>query len=505
MTTLTKTNTFVKSKVNLYITTYAIFAVFFLLLAAQIPYTHDDWDWGIENGIDQLFHATLNSRYAGNFFEVIMTRSELVKIILMGATYFLIPFMLSRIAAQEFSATTATRTFLFLACNGFLFSMHHILWRQTYSWIAGFANYCISALFLMLWIFELFRLYDDSDQPKKDSVFHCVFYFAVAFLGQLFIENLAIYCCLIAIFLCVCYYRRCKKIPYRVIAMSVACIIGLVIMFSSSIYGSIVSDGSAVGDYRKVPMFSHGGIFHFLYQLLLSTARLSSRMYTLNPILSIVLLLLLSYLMRRENIPNMRFYRKANLILGIALLPLCIYDCFSHHATWMYFVDFLVSACYFLTVTKECRLLYHGNLRRKLLVLWFSAPLVIAPLAVTSEIGRRLFYTSNLFVILFALILLNDILHSASAQEYKHWLKLCIACVATSMIFYTVIYACIGHCKRERDEIIRNAVETGAEEIVLPNYPFKFYLHWPNPTKEHRVEYFKSFYKIPLDTEITFK
>ena len=70
---------------------YILFAVFYLWLAAQIPYTHDDWDWGLEVGMQQWLTASVNSRYVGNFFEIIMTRSVFLKTVIMGGTFFLLP------------------------------------------------------------------------------------------------------------------------------------------------------------------------------------------------------------------------------------------------------------------------------------------------------------------------------------------------------------------------------------------------------------------------------
>ena len=44
---------------------------FYVWIAAQIPYTHDDWDWGLEVGMQHLLKADINSRYVGNLIEVI--------------------------------------------------------------------------------------------------------------------------------------------------------------------------------------------------------------------------------------------------------------------------------------------------------------------------------------------------------------------------------------------------------------------------------------------------
>ena len=64
---------------------------FCLWLAAQIPYTHDDWDWGLSNGIEQLLTASINSRYVGNLIVVALTRSVLLKDLVMALTFTLLP------------------------------------------------------------------------------------------------------------------------------------------------------------------------------------------------------------------------------------------------------------------------------------------------------------------------------------------------------------------------------------------------------------------------------
>ena len=82
-------------------TCYALFLLFYLWLAQQIPYTSDDWDWGCAVGIKQLQHATLNNRYAGNFVVVVLTRSVFLKTLVMGITFFLIPLLLSLIITKN--------------------------------------------------------------------------------------------------------------------------------------------------------------------------------------------------------------------------------------------------------------------------------------------------------------------------------------------------------------------------------------------------------------------
>ena len=73
---------------------------FYLWVAAQIPYTHDDWDWGLEVGMQHLLKADINSRYVGNLIEVIITRSVILKTLIMGMILTLIPVSITIIVGK---------------------------------------------------------------------------------------------------------------------------------------------------------------------------------------------------------------------------------------------------------------------------------------------------------------------------------------------------------------------------------------------------------------------
>ena len=71
---------------------------FTLWLAVQIPYTHDDWDWGLPIGVRHLLTADINSRYLGNLIVVVLTRSPLLKTLAMGLGLSLIPLFAAELA-----------------------------------------------------------------------------------------------------------------------------------------------------------------------------------------------------------------------------------------------------------------------------------------------------------------------------------------------------------------------------------------------------------------------
>jgi len=495
---------------NVHIFLYGAAAVFYLWMAAQIPYTHDDWDWGIPMGLQYLLTANINSRYVGNFCVVVMTRSELLKTLMMGSVCFLIPYSLARFAEKELSAITPTsRMILFAVCNCFFLSMDTVLWRQTYGWVSGFANFAISSVFLLLWIYEIQRAVAEDFAWEKDSGFKIAAYFLVSLCGQLFLENVAIYCVLTAIALCAAHYIRNRKLSGRILAMTAGAVVGLVIMFSSSLYDTLLQEGQAIGTYRKIPILGDEGLAKIVWDTVSSLMHLGGRLYSLNVIRSVAVLVML--VMHRVNRREKIRYGKSFLAVDIALIAafaLCyIYDeCCYIHSRVMTGCDFFVAVVFCLSTAAQVILLFVGETRRKLLAAWLSAVLIIAPLVVTTERGQRLFFSSNVFLALFALILLANIMNTCTGKKLRILKRCAVGCMAAMLCFYGIVYAGIGESKRTRDQIIAGAVREGTDTIVLPAYPYEQYLHASNPEKElYRVEYFKEFYGIAENVTLIFE
>ena len=172
---------------------YGVFALFYLWLAAQIPYTDDDWDWGLPVGIQQMVTASLNSRYAGNALVVLLTRSVLLKTLVMGAAFFLLPLSLAGIFRPE---GENRKTFLFLTCNVLLLSMERIIWKQTYSWVAGFCNYVVPMVLLGIYLQQMVALLEDRE--RSNSFLRCSALLIMCTVMQLFIENLALFLVLLS-------------------------------------------------------------------------------------------------------------------------------------------------------------------------------------------------------------------------------------------------------------------------------------------------------------------
>lgn len=496
---------------------YATVVIFYFWMASQIPYTHDDWDWGLDIGLYQLIHATVNSRYVGNFFEVIMTRSEILKTIIMGSCYFAIPYSLASIAATHHPTQKApVRLFYFVLCNILLFTMDRRIWQQTYGWVAGFANFAVSAVFMMPWIYELYRVFDKKPTTHTAPLIHNCFLLFVTICSQLFIENLALYHTLLALTLCIISYIRTSKFCTKYFVMLAGSILGLIIMFSSNLYETLFISGSAIDEYRQIPILQDQSLPGVFLSFARASIQLLAKLYALNKSIFIAITTALILLLRnhRRQIPSKQYkvlcsanYILIFLLLGSSFLNTVLIRVQPNYSGKLFiYILFLLSALFFLTVSVEVFYLFRQDpqSKKQLFAIWFSSPLLIAPLVLTTESGARLFYTSNVFLILFFLSLLNHLVPDIRPVCGKKIIYACGAALACCILFYSIIYGNIGACKRERSEIIEIAKREDRTEIILPAYPFEGYLHFANPTNDMRLEYFKEFYSIPMNVNVIF-
>lgn len=487
---------------------YSLVFLFYLWVAAQIPYTHDDWDWGLEIGLNQLFNATVNSRYVGNTFVVIMTRSAFLKSLIMGSSFFLIPFILTCLVCQNGGKVNNQHLIIFLFCNILLLTQKKSIMAQTYNWVSGFANFGISAIFLMIWMKVIIDFFNSAYVHKKRDIKKCFLHFVLGVSANLFLENIALYTVMLGVTLCVWSIIRDRKISSDLFSLTSGAIIGLCIMFSSSIYHSLFTVGTAIDGYREVPFIGKKSVFEILVHVLSRILVLGVRIYADNFVLCIAILTVLTYILfhSRHSFSGMC---AANVVVLCMLIPCQIYDIICmEHSRLMYFYDFIVSLAFFTVVSIEVWSLFRSKkqLMQRMYVIWLSALAIIAPLISTTEIGHRLFLNSNIFLILFFAMLLEQAMLFYSHQKIPvRLLRIGSLFMVLLLLINGFMYGKIGICKQNRDAIMKEAVQTGEGVVILPSYPFEDYLCNPNPTQPIRIEYFKQFYDIPEEMTVIFR
>ena len=475
---------------------YAMFAVFYFWLAAQIPYTHDDWDWGLSIGIQQLVTANLNGRYVGNFFEVVMTRSELLKTFIVGGGFFLLPLIISGIAVNGVENNSQNERLIgFILCNVLLLSMPRSIWQQTYGWIAGYANFGLSSIFLLLVLKELLYVFDDTSLKSHCSYSRTIALFVICLLGQLFIENVSIYVSLASFILNLFYFYKARRFSRKYISIFLASLIGLLLIFSSSIYNTLWLTGEAVGGYRQLLINAESDVQTVIINCVHQIIQMPHNIYAKNLSVCMAIIVTMSMLLYQQNTNNALLNKV--FLIGNTLITVCLL--LSHFLGTI--ASSITSVLFCVTVTVELILVFGKKkaLFYKLLFIWISPVCIILPLAFTSELGGRLFFTSNTILILFEFFLFRFCLKSTPKRAFSAIICI-LACI---LVFqYGTVYYAIGKCNRQRNAIMQNASISEADIIVLPQYPYLEYLWGPNPTAPHRETYFKDFYNIPQNVSI---
>ena len=492
-------------KLRLDMAVYFLFALFVFWMAAQIPYTHDDWEWGIGVGMRHLLTADINSRYAGNFFMVVMSRSEVLKTVIMGTFFFLLPWQLASLAAGRGEGRTEKRVFYFLIAIGLLFTISREVWQQTCGWIAGFANYVISASFLLLSAGEWVQALENGDR-EEPSVFRSAFFFVTSVVGQMFLENLALFLFAASVSVCIVYRKKYGRTSRHLVWMAVGMAVGLVLMFSSPIYTSLLQTGFAVGHIRRMSVSSSAGLWGSIYNILFQCAVLAIRCGEMNVVCSCLALVLLGIAACRRCSGKVRLgICGANLAFLLYFVASKVMNVqYSAVSTLRVLFAAFLNAMYLLAVMVEVWLIFKDNkaLMFKLLAFWTGGIAILMPLIATSENGHRVFFTYLVCIMLFNLTLVDVLLKDIGRRKTAPWIAACALCVAVLMVHYGTIYGAIGSCKRERDAIYAEQVENPADTVVLPQFPYESHMWNPDPIADIWEGYYREFYGIDEDVEI---
>lgn len=497
--------------------------LFYLYLFSQTPYVHDDWDWGLSVGIEQLVTANINSRYTGNLLIVLMTRSRIFRDLFMALVAAAIPLYLVKLSGLNGKLGAV----VFLLMNTVILTQDPAIWKQTYGWTSGFANYVVSDLAVLVYFAIIERSFTSEKQEIRTAALILMAIFA--FAAQMFIENLTIWL-LAADILAFALAMKAKRAARETGALLAGAVLGTVAMFSSSIYGSIVESGQALGGGRKILIFTGDSLTEVAAVILEEGKENIVKLYERNVELCVLLLLLFSALLlinvlKRQSgaAPDLRLLNGAStgaIALNIALIGCLI----GTSAEMPFFINLfqerapgLLSLVMFSLVLVEFFLLWRLDQKRKYLYyafIWASSLLVFLPLAVTNVGGGRLFslpFTLQLLVAakLCGCLCTSPLLSAGTTRRKALNAAFLVMLVITAIPAGRKArdYFEIGKIAKEQLKIIEAAKENGAGKITLPAYSYDLemnYLWYPHPKGGLRESYFKAFYGIEDSVELEY-
>lgn len=457
---------------------------FSLFLAASVPYSAtDDWQWGMEEGVRWWLSGSLNGRYGGNFFAVIMCRSQVVKTLVMGLTIFALPLLMALLAAKGKRRKVIP---LFVAGWAGLLLMPAAMWQETYGWVAGFGNYVIPTALFFAWLL-LVRRAAEGESGKLALVL-----LPLTFLMGLFVENLTalfVGCSLVLAL----YALWDKKVRWAYWSCLVGGVLAAALMFLNGMFTQLADTGTALNGLRELTFSKEEGLWAAAWDI---------AAWYIGRLLPIAFLRGFHMGLPMAVITACAFWRSPLRPLSLlGLVPLACNLWIFSTEQYQFPAQIALSTLSW-ALPLLALLARRGSWPEKIrpILLYLCAPLALAPLAVTTTLGQRLYFFSTAVLVLSAVEAAAFLLHRSRA----------VLCVTAALALCLAGLWGYRHwvvlgCSHLRMELTQEAIETGADTLVLPTDRYERVV-WAtrNPWNAEYAQYFRRFYHLSDDVTVIF-
>lgn len=466
-------------------------------IAWHVPYTHDDWDWGRPPGIANWLSGVFNNRYAGSFFIVILTRSHLLKTLVMALAMTALPLVCAKLALGGDSTGDRREALCILTCFVSL-SMPVITWRQTYGWVSGFANFTLGALFLLSLLALLQHVYHHKPSPSARS---CLGVFLLSVAAQLFSENISAFLPLFLVFsIAVTKCWREKQTFRFFLSALLGTLLGAVVMFSNPMFPELAETGVAVQQFRTLT-FSPGDPIPTILWTLVSIFLTDTlpALYETQP----MVVLLFGAAAWVLHAPSSR--RRALLFS----VPMLVYGAGCLYCAWMMRQVYgwlpasaalrTLGAVLFTALMLLSILSAPGNGKWRSLAFVLFSLLLATPFAVISYTGPRCYHISHFCLLVGAGA---SIAQASVSLPVRRVLAVCLAVILACRV---QAYVAIGASNRLRQELTEQALQSQADTLVLPTVDARYTYSWGyNPQGAARAEHYRQFHHLPEDLTLVF-
>lgn len=474
-----------------------LYAGFFLILTFFFyifPYTGDDWAWGSSIGIERLesWFQNYNGRYAGNLLVMVLTRFRAFRAIFeagcfVGILYLIVP------KGKNQKMLMLTGAFLFI-------SMPKLILRQAIVWTAGFTNYAVSVLLVLIYIRYCYSLVQ-SQNGKVPHAWVAIPLAILAFVTALFVEHITTYILVLAVAIILYTLVKEHKVYAAHIGYLVGAIGGAAAMFSNGAYHVIATHQD---QYRTISMES--GILDRIFTNYFSV--IGQELFVNNFILNLFLFfaILVVFLKQKRSDGFTGKGRKALSVFSLIMIGFAVnystvadaLKIFSRRDVFPEVCDGVVTALFCIGIVLFCLFaIVEKTLRTKAIFLIGSAACITAPLCVVTPIGSRCFFAIYVFFTFF-------VLECMDKMESKLWhcILLGIA-ILVGLLNWARIYVPIYQADMDRLDKVRKAADQGEIVVELTHYPHENYLWCSVPeTGSIWEERYKLFYKIPMELKL---
>lgn len=465
---------------------YGIVFVLLFLLCLLFPYSGDDWAWGSQLGLYRLetWFDNYSGRYFGNLIVLALTRSNLLKAVVMAFCLTGIIVLLNKLTGEQKNGVFILSTVLLFMPVGIL--------RQAVVWTSGFSNYTTSIFLTLIYIYYVNNIY--GKEKPKNSIAAVLPLLLLGFANTLIVEHLTIYNVILAVYVIVFTLIKFKKVYIQHIAYFIGTVAGTALMFSNSVYRS-VADGS--DSYRTVK----GGesFFETAYYAFLDT--IVPEGFFNNFILNIFLVgtcVVIWFSLKNK------LSKKTKVIGGICIAVMVAFAASTlmlriasltalellYYAKGAATVAFIIAFIVFLFI-----LPLENNRKAKLFFILISTGCMIAPLFVVTPIGSRCFFAPYVMMLYLAMEFYS--MFDGNVKKFCEKVsKVTIITAAVGLIFLFYIYGTIFICDNERIEKAQTDAQNGVQTVQVEELPYKKYVWCSDVKIEIWQKRFKLFYGI---------
>lgn len=220
---------------------YFFICLFALGSALSLFMNGDDYIWCYSDECPELSPWRFpNGRLFSNFVTKYLTRIFSFRIIFVFITFSLTLIFLGRLFDYH-NITKSTK--YYIASILFVF-IPHGTYAETVNWISGYTNYVFSMLIIMIYIFFVFKCIFDGYIPKPYSA---ALILLISLCCGLCVEHVTIYCVILGAVTVILAFKKNKKVVLHTLAFLMGSVVSCFLMFGSSMYSDIYSNGDSLG------------------------------------------------------------------------------------------------------------------------------------------------------------------------------------------------------------------------------------------------------------------
>ncbi len=476
-------------------------AVLAVVLCWLFPYTGDDWAWGSSIGIERLstWFDNYSGRYLGNLIVLAMTRSRILRAVVMSLTLTGSVWCIEKITQRRWAFIVSVLSLLLLP---------RLVARQAVVWTAGFANYATS-IFLTLVFFVWLNAHPVTKDRYRAPVSAALLLAVLGICNTLIVEHLTVFHVAASVCLVLYGLAFCRTLRTDLLAYAVGCICGALYMFSNSVYHSIATNEDG---YRKIAgdglvtravknyfgVIYHEGYFnnHFINILIFAAC----------------VLLFIRFVRKKPD--RLQLFAVVVCLLVMALFMAYSLYYFKNHGydykaykitQRVLFEGCLTAANLVATILLSLLTTREKRINHRIALLWLAALMMIAPLFAVTPIGSRCFFSSYIVLVLIVCELYKCIPVSGAGEKLRK-AALAAGCllIIVCTVYHFYVFSAIYRADMQRLQHVREGVAAGQKSVELTHLPYEEKLWTATPFKEDDIweTRYKLFYGIPEDVDL---